>query len=60
MFDVATRKAAPPELVAESLTPRLAFHPTQKYLYAVNELDQFQGEKSGSISSFRDRTFREL
>ena len=30
----------------------LAIHPSQKYLYAVNEVGDFQGEKSGAVSAF--------
>ncbi|MDF1744287.1 MAG: lactonase family protein [Gimesia sp.] len=30
----------------------LAIHPTQKYLYAVNEIADFQGTKAGAVSAF--------
>ncbi|HEV3163055.1 MAG TPA: lactonase family protein [Isosphaeraceae bacterium] len=30
----------------------LAIHPSRKYLYAVNEVDTFSGEKSGAVSAF--------
>ena len=30
----------------------LAIHPTQKYLYAVNEISDFQGTKAGAVSAF--------
>ena len=30
----------------------LAIHPTQKYLYAVNEINDFQGQKAGTVSAF--------
>ena len=30
----------------------LAFHPSQRYLYAVNEYKQFEGRASGAISAF--------
>lgn len=30
----------------------LAIHPNQKYLYAVNEVRDFQGQKSGAVSAF--------
>ncbi|WP_417391921.1 lactonase family protein [Gimesia sp.] len=30
----------------------LAIHPNQKFLYAVNETRDFQGQKSGAVSSF--------
>ncbi|MCX6378493.1 MAG: lactonase family protein [Armatimonadetes bacterium] len=43
-----------PELVAETSSPSfLAFHPSGKYLYAVNEDQEFNGEKSGAVSSFQ-------
>ncbi len=31
----------------------LIFDPTRKFLYAVNETDDFRGKKSGSVSAFR-------
>ncbi len=52
-FDAATGKATKPELVAESANPSfLAIHPAGKYLYAVNEVDKFRGEATGSVSAF--------
>ncbi|WP_299459646.1 lactonase family protein [uncultured Gimesia sp.] len=30
----------------------LAIHPNQKFLYAVNEIGDFQGQKAGAVSSF--------
>lgn len=30
----------------------LAIHPSKKYLYAVNEIGNYQGKKTGAISSF--------
>lgn len=30
----------------------LAIHPNQKFLYAVNEVRNFQGQKSGAVSAF--------
>jgi len=30
----------------------LAIHPTQKYLYAVNEISDFQGANAGAVSAF--------
>ncbi len=42
-----------PRLVAESEHPSfLAIHPSRKFLYAVNETDQYEGEPSGSVSAF--------
>jgi 6-phosphogluconolactonase len=42
-----------PELAAETASPSfLAVHPTQGFLYAVNEIREFQGKESGSVSAF--------
>lgn len=53
-LDLATGSLSPARLVAETPSPSfLAFHPTRNLLYAVNELDQFNGEKgAGSVSAF--------
>ena len=35
----------------------LAFDPTRKFLYCVNEFKEFEGKASGAVSAFRiDRT----
>src|SRR3954468_15214010 len=40
-FDCATGKLSTPELAVESDNPSyLCIHPTQRYLYAVNEMDK--------------------
>jgi 6-phosphogluconolactonase len=42
-----------PELVAEANNASfLAIHPTYKYLYSVNEINTFKGEKSGSVTAY--------
>lgn len=42
------------ELVAETSSPSfLAFHPNGKFLYAVNEDQEFNSEKSGAVSAFQ-------
>ena len=42
-----------PRLAAETPGPSfLALHPNHKFLYAVNEVDNFQGQKTGSVSAF--------
>src|SRR4051812_29756822 len=47
-FDATTGEAKPLGLVAESENPSfLAAHPNRKFLYAVNEIDDFEGEKTG-------------
>jgi 6-phosphogluconolactonase len=61
-FDDQTGKLTPLGLAVETPSPSfLAIHPSGKFLYAVNEIDQFQGEKAGSITSFSiDRTSGKL
>jgi 6-phosphogluconolactonase len=52
-FDAATGQLASIGLAAESTDPSfVAVHPGGKYLYAVNEVGDFNGMKSGAISSF--------
>ncbi len=52
-FEAATGKLSPIGLAAEIEQPSfLTIHPNLKYLYAVSEITQFQGEKVGSISAF--------
>src|SRR6185295_9664072 len=45
-------------LAAETENPSfLAVHPNQRFLYAVNEVSNYQGGKDGSVSAFAiDRT----
>jgi 6-phosphogluconolactonase len=52
-FDVGTGKLTEIGLAAESVDPSfVAVHPSGKYLYAVNELSDFNGQNSGAISAF--------
>ena len=52
-MDGATGKLTSHGLAAESINPSfLAIHPTGKYLYAVNEVGEFGGEKAGAVSAF--------
>ena len=52
-LSLATGKLAPLGLAAASDRPAfLALHPNHKYLYAVNEINQYDGKKSGSVSAF--------
>jgi len=52
-FDAGTGKVDPIGLAAESDKPSFrAVHPNGQFLYAVNEIGQFDGEKSGSVSAF--------
>ena len=52
-FDPGTGKLGSLGVAAETQDPSfLAVHPSGKYLYAVNEIDTFQGQKSGAVSAF--------
>ncbi len=52
-FDPATGKATDLGLVAEMREPSfLALHPSNKFLYALSEIDDYDADKSGSISAF--------
>ncbi len=53
VLDTATGKLSPAELAVEIGNPSfLAIHPTNKYLYAVNEISEFRGQPVGSVSAF--------
>ena len=53
LFDPVIGKLTAFGVAAESEDPSfLAVHPSGKYLYAVNEIDHFGGQKSGAVSSF--------
>ncbi|HUE43900.1 MAG TPA: lactonase family protein [Candidatus Sulfotelmatobacter sp.] len=52
-FNPATGEFTSIGLAAETTDPSfVAVHPNGKYLYAVNEIGEFNGQKSGAISSF--------
>ncbi|MGH9504702.1 MAG: lactonase family protein [Terriglobales bacterium] len=52
-FDPGTGQATPVGLVAETVNPSfLAIDPTRRFLYAVNEISDYQGQKSGGVSAF--------
>jgi 6-phosphogluconolactonase len=52
-LDASTGKLTPTGLAAESADPSfVVVHPNGKYLYAVNELPNFNGFKAGAVSSF--------
>jgi 6-phosphogluconolactonase len=57
-FDAATGEFTPLGLAAESPNPSfLAVDPNGKFLYAVNEVQNFRGPNSGGVRSFAmDRT----
>jgi 6-phosphogluconolactonase len=52
-LDVATGKLGTLRVAAETENPSfLALHPTRPLLYAVNEVDNFEGQKAGAVSAF--------
>lgn len=52
-FDESTGKLTPVGLAAETQSPSfLALNPKHPVVYAVNELDEFQGQKGGAVSAF--------
>jgi 6-phosphogluconolactonase len=52
-MDLATGKLSKPQLAAATVDPSfLALARDRRHLYAVNEIADFQGEKSGSITAF--------
>ena len=52
-FQPATGKLTPIGLVGETASPSfLAIHPNHKFLYAVNEISNYEGKKAGSVSAF--------
>jgi 6-phosphogluconolactonase len=53
-LDLPSGKLTPRGLAAEVSSPSfLAIHPNHRFLYAVNESDQFKGQKSGAVTAFR-------
>ena len=52
-FDPETAEITPVGLAAETINPSfLAVHPNHRFLYAVNEVTTFKGQKSGAVSAF--------
>ena len=52
-FSPSTGKLSAPELAAELREPSfLAIHPSQNYLYAVSEVNDFSDDESGSINAY--------
>src|SRR4051794_32191327 len=52
-LETATGKLTPLGLAAETVNPSfLAAHPTGKYLYAVSEVDNVNGQKGGAVAAF--------
>ena len=61
-LSAATGKLTPLGLAAKTTSPSfLAVDPSHRYLYAVNEVSNYEGKKSGSVSAFSiDRTTGKL
>jgi 6-phosphogluconolactonase len=52
-FNPATGNATPLGLVAEEANPTyLAVHPNQNFLYAVSEVNEYEGRQSGAIAAY--------
>jgi 6-phosphogluconolactonase len=52
-LDRASGSLSAPGLAAETTNPSfLAVHPSRPFLYAVNEVGSFAGQKTGSVSAF--------
>lgn len=53
-MDTATGKIANLGIVAETPNPTfLAIHPNKQFVYAVSEIDSFNGKKSGAVAAFK-------
>ena len=53
-LDVTTGKASEPKLAVEATNPSfVAIHPSGNYLYAVSEVADFDGKKTGGVSAYR-------
>ncbi|MCX7394717.1 MAG: lactonase family protein [Planctomycetales bacterium] len=52
-MSLITGELTPPRLAVETKNPSfLAIHPNRKFLYAVNEVDDFQGRPDGAVNAF--------
>jgi 6-phosphogluconolactonase len=52
-FDGSTGQLTSPTLATQTAQPSfLAITPDHKFLYAINELDEFQGQPVGAVSAF--------
>jgi 6-phosphogluconolactonase len=52
-FDAATGRSSSPELAVETAEPAfLAIAPNRRFLYAGNEIMNFQGQPTGAVSAF--------
>jgi 6-phosphogluconolactonase len=61
-FDSSTGELKPQGLAAEAPSPSfLALSPDKQFLFAVHEIDTYQGQKSGAVSSYAlDKTTGKL
>ncbi|MFN7921165.1 MAG: lactonase family protein [Bryobacteraceae bacterium] len=61
-FDTATGKATSIGLAAEYPNPSfVTIHPNRRFLYAVSEVDNYNGQKSGAVAAFSiDKTSGKL
>lgn len=52
-FNATTGQLTAPELAGETANPSfLAIHPNRRFLYAVSEVNNFQGQRLGAVSAF--------
>src|SRR5579863_5250818 len=52
-FDATSGNVAPIGLAAKTVNPSfVAIHPNRQFLYAVNEVANYQAKKSGAVSAF--------
>lgn len=52
-FDAASFQLTPQGVAAETVNPSfLAIDPTRRFLYAVNEIQNYKGANSGAVSAF--------
>jgi 6-phosphogluconolactonase len=52
-LDLRAGTLSSPRVVAAAVDPSfLAIHPSRKFLYAVNELSEFEGQRGGGVSAF--------
>jgi 6-phosphogluconolactonase len=52
-LDLQSARLAPEGVVPNVINPSfLAIHPNRRFLYAVNEIGDFRGAKSGAVSAF--------
>lgn len=52
-LDLDSGKLSPPHIAAQTVNPSfLAIHPSRKFLYAVGEVSQLDGKKTGGVSAF--------